>query len=732
MKQVIENLKNGKITVVENPIPKCGPNEILVHNLASLISPGTEKLLIEMGKKSLAGKALARPDLVSLAYQKAKREGFLNVFKEALDRLDQPLPLGYSSSGIVIEKGTNIKNITIGDSVACTGFTFASHAEIISVPQEMCVKLPSVYDSGKTIEYEEAAFVMLGGIALQGFRSAEGTPGENIVIIGLGLLGLLTMQIARSYGCIPIGIDVEPKKIELAKNLGFEYTYTLNNTDIENIILSLTNGYGADKIILAAATKDNSPILLAEKIARKRAKIVLVGVSDVSLTRKAFWDKELTFTVSKASGPTIEYQKGNPFLPIELVRWPEFNNHQEFIRLVSVGLVNVKSLITHRFPIENATKAYDIILNGTEPYIGVIIEYPQNLPTLQKISLRPIKAEIEKSNVVYNRQNIGFIGAGMFTKNFLLPKVIQIKGNNLIGIATKTGTTGTHVGNKFKFNYTTTDYEQILNDKNIGSVVITTRHNLHGKIVAESIQSKKNIFVEKPLCINQEDLDLIINAYKNSEENLVLMVGFNRRYSVLSHKLKQSLQYRKIPLQMIFRINAGYISPDHWTQDHTIGGGRIIGEVCHFIDFFQFITDADPIEVFTHSINSNSGRFLNDDNINLSIKFSDGSLGIISYSALGTKSFSRERFEMFSDNIVAIIEDFRTLEIYSATKRKKMKLSNQDMGYTKELDTFIKIQPSESKYLFRQAVLTTLTTLKAVESLNTGKPMFIPKVEAFG
>ncbi|MBI3787736.1 MAG: zinc-binding alcohol dehydrogenase, partial [Ignavibacteriales bacterium] len=331
MKQVVEELKTGRVRVVENPTPQCGAREILVKNIVSLISPGTEKLMIEMGKKSLVGKAMARPDLVSLAYQKAKKEGFLHVFKEAMSRLDEPLPLGYSCAGEVVEVGSKVQGFSIGDAVACAGHGFASHAEVVVVPPELCEKLPRLQD-GRMLSYDEAGFVMLGGIAMQGIRCLDLTVGENIVVVGLGLIGLLLIQIAEAYGCKVIGVDVNEDKVKLAKELGCKHALVLGKDDVESTVLNLTSGHGADAVVLTAATQDNSPVTLAERIARQRGKIVLVGVSDLTLTRKAFWDKELTFTVSKASGPSVALNPNYAMLPVELVRWTEKRNLEEFLR----------------------------------------------------------------------------------------------------------------------------------------------------------------------------------------------------------------------------------------------------------------------------------------------------------------------------------------------------------------------------------------------------------------
>ncbi len=723
MKQVIEQLRTGRVRVVENPAPRCGADEVLVKNRVSLISPGTEKLLIEMGRKSLAGKAIARPDLVSLAYQKAKREGFLRVFREAVSRLDEPLPLGYSSAGDVIAVGSKVRGFSVGDSVACAGHSYASHAEIVAIPQELCLKLPGVKDV-RPISYEEAAFVMLGGIALHGFRCTDVTFGERVAVVGLGLLGLLSVQLAKSYGCQVFGIDIDRQKVQLAKRLGCDHALVLGKDDVESALLDLTSGHGVDAIILTAATKDNSPILLAERIARQRAKIVLEGVSDLSLTRKAFWEKELRFTVSKAAGPSGRHTSSHSMLPIELVRWTEKSNLEEFIRLVANGSVRVCDLVTHRFAIDDAAAAYEMILKGRERYIGVLITYPEKASDDKSIQLAGETAS--KSEVLTDqppRVNLGVIGAGMFTKNILLPAAKKVEGIRLVGIAASGGVSSRHVGDKFDFEYVTSDYRALLEDRRIGSVLIATRHNLHAQFVEEALKAGKHVFVEKPLCITHQELSHLERTYRASGLGLMFMVGFNRRYSPLSKKLKEALETKTSPLVAHYRVNAGFIPADHWTQDSQIGGGRIIGEVCHVIDYLQFLTGSDPVRVFATSIGGATGRFLQDDNVHLSIQFADGSLSSITYTAEGTKTFSRERLEVFYGESVAVLDDFRSLEIITGSRKKKRRLWNQDMGYRNELAEFINGSPEDSAERFRQAVLTTRATFAAVESLRTGKPV---------
>jgi predicted dehydrogenase len=456
---------------------------------------------------------------------------------------------------------------------------------------------------------------------------------------------------------------------------------------------------------------------------------VLVGVADISLTRKAFWDKELTFTVSKASGPSAGRNGAHETLPFELVRWTEKRNLEEFIRLVTNGSVRVGDLITHRVPIDRAVDAYEMILKGRERYIAVLITYPQDVSgeTIVRVGKKGESGKIPSTDEGL-RRNVGVIGAGMFTKNVLLPAAKKLKGLRFVGIAAEHGVSSRHVGEKFGFGYATSDASEILNDDSIGSVLITTRHNLHARFVNDALRAGKHVFVEKPLCLTHEELRDLEETFKTSRGGLMFMVGFNRRYSLLSQELKKAFEQRNSPLVSHFRVNAGFIPAEHWTQDPDVGGGRIIGEVCHFVDYLQFLTDSDPIKVFAQSIGGTTGRFLQDDNVHLSLQFADGSLGSITYTAQGTKMFSRERLEVFCGESVAVLDDFRALEIISAAKRRKKRLWSQDMGYRNELSYFTNGSPEDSAERFRQAALTTLATFAAVESLRTGRPVEITEL----
>ena len=768
MKQIVQNYRSGELRIEEVPVPLCKADGVLVHNMYSLISVGTEKLMIDMAKKSIVGKAMARPDLVRLVYQTAKREGIINTFKEAMNRLDEPVPLGYSSAGVVIEVGKGAEEFKVGDRVACAGAGFASHAEVVWIPRNLCVKIPKrtvnsyslsvnrqeancqvteeatrITNNSITnnfISFEEAAFVMLGAIALHGVRLAGLTFGENVAVIGLGLIGLITVQILKAVGCTVIGSDIDEKKCQLAKELGADEV--AQSSQLKAQSENFASGYGVDAVIITAASRDNKPLLLAEDICRKKGRIVLVGMADIRLARQTLWEKEISLIVSKAAGPgSIEerYEKKGYDYPISYIRWTEKRNMEYFLQLVAQRKVRVDRFITHRFKIEDTLKAYEMILNNKEPYIGVILNYSGQMSDVsvsdQKSEIRcqipdigykkvSLKQTSNISRLTTNTKNIGLIGGGNFTKNILLPALKKLKNVNFVGIATTSGVSSNHVGRKFRFSYCTSDYKEILKDESIGSVIITTPHNLHGEMVVEALKAHKNVFVEKPLCLTEHQLKDIIETYNQQlmTNNRFLMVGFSRRFAPLTQEIKRALLGRNTPLIMNYRINAGYVSEDHWTQDPEVGGGRIIGEVCHFIDLFQFLTNSTPKTVFSQSISGNLGKYLATDNLCLVVNFDDGSVGTILYTAKGTKTLSRERLEIFAEDSVFVIEDFRKAIIIKEGKTKKIRKWNQDLGYLNELRFFLDSEKpnQDNKKLFTSYVHTTLTTFKALESLQKG------------
>ena len=731
MRQILLDYKKGKVRVENVPSPILRPKGVLVENAFSLISPGTERQRIENAKKSLLGKAKSRPEEVKKLLKIIREQGIFKAYRMAKGRLEMPLPLGYSCAGVVIESG--VDEFKPGDRVACAGGGYANHAEVIFVPQNLCVKVPD------NVGLEYAAFTTLGAIAMQGIRQADVKLGETIVVIGLGLLGQLTVQILKASGCRVIGLDIDEWKVDLAKRLGIDLAFNTQISNPKSQILSFTDGYGVDAAIITAATKGNEPFLLAPEIIRDRGKVVLVGIAKIDFPREPYYRKELSLILSRSYGPgrydTAYEEKGIDY-PIGYVRWTEKRNMQAFLQLLGSGCLTLDPLITHRFKIDDALKAYDLILGkGKEKYLGILLEYShvkEDEPRTKHYALRPSLLEPTTSN----RQPItaiglGFIGAGNFAQNFLLPNLKKLQKSHRIifkGIATATGLTASHIGKKYGFEYSTSDYKELLKDKDINTIFIATRHNLHAKFIIESLKAGKNVFCEKPLCLNQSELEEIIKVYQSlvaSNQLPVLMVGFNRRFSPFAKEIKKFFKNRGNPLVMNYRINAGFIPRDNWYQDSEEGGGRIIGEGCHFIDLMQYITGSYPIKIFAESVSSKDINMMQNDNINISFKFKDGSIGTINYIACGDSSFSKERFEVFGEGSVAIIDNFKTATFVRNGKSRKIGKFGQDKGYKAELLAFIEaIKNGEDAPIeFKALVTATAVTFKIIDSLNKGMPV---------
>lgn len=690
MKQILQSYKTGELAIVDVPTPALKSGHVLVRNVASLVSVGTEKHMLEMAKKSLVGKALARPDLARQVIAKAKTEGILEAYRQAMNRLDTPVPLGYSCAGVVIDVGAGVEGFAKGDRVACAGSGYASHAEVVSVPQNLCVKIP------ENVDFESAAFVALGGIALQAVRLAQVSLGERVVVIGLGLLGQLTVQLLKEAGCHVFGVDVVQAKVQMALDSGAEGGAVSGQADVEAAIRQFAP-QGADAVIIMAATPSNQPLELAAQVARERARIVAAGLVGLEVPRQIFFEKELELVVSRAWGPGVfdpfYVEKGIDY-PHAYARWTAKRNLEEFLAQLAKGTVRVKHLITHRFPIERATEAYDLILKGKEPYIGVLITYPEaeeavkELPKERKLALTPhpeSRPKREKEPI-----GIGVIGAGLFATTTLLPLLKRLKDVRLKGIATTTGLSSRHAGKKFGFEYCTTDYRELLEDKDIHLVLILTRHGSHARFVVEALEAGKHVYVEKPLAISQDQLCSIVEAYNEAQKNNkpILFVGFNRRFSPFARWLKERFQRVEEPLTVHCTVNAGPVLPDHWVHDPKQGGGRIIGEVCHFVDLIQYLTGSVPVRVYAENL-SGAG-YKPSDNVVITLKMANGSIGSITYVAGGDKAFPRERVEVFGGGAVGVIENFRAA-VFTQQGRRRRKRSwlGLDRGHHGELEALI-------------------------------------------
>ena len=713
MKQLIQNFKTGELYVDEIPIPGISSGFVLVENEFSLISAGTERGTVKVAQASLLGKAKQRPDLVAQVIQNIKKEGLAATFSKVKTKLDSLKALGYSTSGRVVASMDKNGKFKPGDRVACGGQDYASHAEIVVIPQNLLAKIP------ENVSFEEAAFTTLGAIALQGVRQADPTLGEKICVIGLGLLGQITCQLLKANGCSVFGIDLNDGLVKLANESAAEFAMNRNDPNLISSCINFTNGHGFDAIIITAAAQSNDPVELSGEIARKKGKIIVVGSVKMDIPREPyFYKKELDLRMSCSYGPgryDSDYEDlGNDY-PYPYVRWTEQRNMESFLDLLSRKTIDIKPLITHVFDITEAGKAYDIVLGKTkETHIGILLKYSSHNEkgkTLFQIKKTPL-----------NSINTGFIGAGSFAQSYLIPNVKSF-GASLDGVVTTRGITSKNVADKFKFNYCSTEPDDILHDKNINTVFIATPHSSHADLTIKALETGKNVFVEKPLAIDIDQLNSVIKAKNKFHQPL--MVGFNRRFAPISRSIKNEFKNVSEPLVVNIRVNAGIIPKNHWIQNLEIGGGRIVGEMCHFIDLMQYFTDSEPVKVFAESISTDNSQIKAIDNIAIVIKFSNGSVGNLIYLANGDKSMPKEKIEVFGAGNAGMINDFRDGMFFRNGKITRMKSSGK--GHKEEIEAFLNalLKGEESPVSFRSVCLTTLTTLKVLDSLYTGMPQMI-------
>ena len=712
MKQVLQNMRDGKTTVTEVPVPTPHTGQALVKVAASLVSAGTERMLVEFGEKSLLGKARSRPDLVHQVVDKMKREGALPTLQAAFNRLDQPMALGYSSAGTIVALGDGMEGFKVGQRVACAGGGYAVHAEYDLVPRLLLTPLP------ESMDFESAAFTTLGAIALHGFRLADPQIGENVAVIGLGLLGLLAGQIAAAAGCLVFGIDTNPQRVALAASLGLSACLRDQAVDSAQ---AFTLNRGFDVVLICADTPSNDPVELAALIARDRARIVATGAVGLTFPRKIYYEKELSFVNSRSYGPgryDASYEENGRDYPVGYVRWTEARNFQAVVDLMAGGKLKVAPLITHRFPIEKAAAAYEVITGKKKQvFLGVLLTYPLDTSPGSRVirfNVQPSKRE--------GLVTLGVLGAGLFANATLLPAIRKIPGIQLAGIASAGGLHAQHSARKFGFAYAASSDDEILTDPNINTVAILTRHDMHAALVLKALQAGKHVFVEKPLAITPESLEEIVQAL--SSANSLLLAGFNRRFAPLAVELSKFLADRREPLHMHYRVNAGCIPLNHWVHDPAQGGGRIIGEGCHFVDFLAFLAGAAPLSVSASALPDN-GKY-HQDNVSMTFTFPDGSLGVVDYLSNGDKSFPKERLEVFCGGRVAVLDDFRSLELVHAGQRRLVKKA-QDKGWYGEWVAFSKAirEGGEPPIPYEQLVGVTKATFAVMESLRAGKTIDI-------
>ena len=716
MKQVFQDARSAEIMVVDVPAPKLLAGCVLVRTAASLVSAGTERASSEFASKNLLQKARMRPDLVREVLSKISRDGLAATISTVRNRLDQPSALGYSSAGTVVAVGEGITDIKPGDRVACAGTGHAVHAEFACIPRLLVGRIP-----GSDVSFEEAAFTTLGAVALHGARNADVKLGDVVAVIGLGLLGQLTVQILKAAGCCVLGMDISAERSQLALRLGADAVST-SSSGFQDLCMQHSGGHGADAILIAAQTASNDPVNLAGAVARSRAVVVAVGTVAMDIPRRTFYEKELDFRVSRSYGPgrydSAYEQKGIDY-PIGHVRWTETRNMEAFLKLLADRKLDLQPLITHRFPITQAHSAYDLITGKTnEQFLGVLIAYPENAENNRRVDFTSPERPVASRKSV----QIGLLGAGSFATSTLLPAIKEVGGVEMVVAGAANGSHARHAAKKFGFHSCTTDAQEILGNPAVNTVVITTRHHLHAEQVIAALNSGKHVFCEKPLCLNEAELGKIAEAYDDpASSSRLLMVGFNRRFAPLAVRMKSFLREVGEPLAVHYRVNAGFLPADHWLNDPQQGGGRILGEVCHFVDFLCFLMESPPVEVETRSL-TNPGQYSND-NVVCSLRFADGSQGTISYLANGDKSFSKERIEVFGGGKVAVLEDFRRLELVRNGKKRVLRsFLRQDKGHRGEWEAFVAAiqNGSESPIPFREVVSGMLATFALEESRCLG------------
>jgi predicted dehydrogenase/threonine dehydrogenase-like Zn-dependent dehydrogenase len=679
-----------------------------------VISAGTERACAEFAQKNLLRKAQARPELAREVLDKIRRDGLIAAASAVRNRLSEPIPLGYSCAGTIIETGVGIDDLRPGDRVACAGAGFAVHAEFACVPRMLVARIAS-----REVDFESAAFTTLGAVALHGVRTAEAKLGETVAVIGLGLLGQITVQILRAAGCAVIGLDLLAERADLATNLGATDA-TSSADEFRDLCLKHSNGFGVDSVLITAETPSSTPVKLAAEIARDRGIVVAVGAIGMELDRRHYYEKELDFRVSRSYGPgrydAAYEQKGRDY-PIGYVRWTETRNMEAFLQLIAEGKLNLGALIKHRIPINEALRGYDLIArNSAEPYLGIVIEYPENA-RYENSTPSPRTRNSSKSTV-----RVGVLGAGNFARGVLLPAMKRDRNTELVGICAGNGARAASAARRFRIAYSTSDEEHLLSDASINTVVIATRHHLHARQIIRALESGKHVFCEKPLCLTEEELSTIADVY-SCAESLQLMVGFNRRFAPMAMRLKTILAIAGGPFTMHYRVNAGPITPGHWINDPEQGGGRILGEMCHFVDLPSFFCGSPLVAVSGRGISGSGGE-----DVIVSMKFADGSQGNIVYACNGDRAFSKERVEIFGSGISAVLDDFRRLEIVRHGKSHVFRSwLRPDKGHQHAWRAFTNSirTGSPSPISFYEIAASTLATIRIAESLRTGREFSI-------
>lgn len=720
MKQALQYPKRGELRIEELPAPALKSGGVIIDNRASLLSAGTERSIIQMAEKSLVGKAKERPDLVRQVIEKAKTEGALNTYRKVKSRLDSPTPLGYSCAGVVTSVSSDVTDITVGQRLAAAGFGYASHAESVFVPKNLTAVIP------ENVTMEEASFVTLGAIALQGVRQANPVLGETIAVIGLGLLGQLTVQMLKANGCKVVGMDIDQRKLSLASELGCDCAIDNSASGAIKEVLAYTGGVGVDRVIVTAASTSNAIMTAAAEICRDRGHVTVVGAVNMELDRRPFYNKELSLNLSRSYGPgryDFQYEEQGYDYPIGYVRWTERRNMECFLQMIADGKVNVQPLITHRFPIENAGDGYDLVMGRTEgDYLGIVINYTSNNGnTSSKVqALTTVQVVKGPRKVEASEMNLCAVGSGNFSTGVLYPILRNIKGVNLTHIVSPNGMRAVNTAKQFGFENASTNFNEVLEDSAVNACLIATPHNLHAGQVAQALRANKDVFVEKPLATSSEELSEVRRAYLDSAGKL--MVGFNRRFAPATLKIKNELDKITSPGMYVYRVNAGFIPKEHPLQDDTVGKGRIIGEVCHFVDLIQFLANSSVVSIQCSGVSFDGGQYLSDDNVQITMRLRDGSVASLVYVACGGAGLAKETMEIHTGGVSFTLYDYTKAEMYRAGTVKKLYSGTQDKGHKAELKAFVTLPADDMRMIeiTDAAFAATKATLAIVESLKTG------------
>ncbi len=717
MQQLTQKLKNGEMQVLDVPVPQVAPGMILVRNHYSLISAGTEGSTVKSARSGFIAKAKERPQQVRQVLDTLRSQGITQTYRAVMKKLDAYSPLGYSSAGEVIGVAADVQEFRVGDLVGCAGLT-ASHAEVVSVPKNLCVKLSPKADLC------QSAYNTLGAIAMQGVRQADLRLGETCAVIGLGLLGQLTALILRASGVRVVGIDIDSAMVETASKHCADLALHRNQSGIENRIQQFTDGLGCDAVIIAAATSSLDPINFAGTICRKRGTVVVVGAVPTGFDRDPhYYRKELQLKMSCSYGPgryESGYEEKGLDYPAAYVRWTENRNMLAFQQLLESKRIDVSYLTTHTFKLIDAIKAYDLLMNKSAPFVGILIEYDQTRDISKDATFKYTDpARIGSASV---KAGIGFIGAGSYAQSHLLPNIQTGDGVVLRGVMTTTPTSAKSVADRYGFRFCTCRSEDIFSDAAINTVFIASRHDTHAAYVKGALLAGRNVFVEKPLCLTIEELREIFEIRQSMVESRHLLIGFNRRFAPLSMELKKN--FSNGPLAMTYRVNAGAVPKDSWIQDPQVGGGRIIGEVCHFIDFMTWLNGSLPLYINCVAMDDPNHLL---DTVIMTLTYGNGSIGTVSYFANGDKSFPKERIEVFGNNCSAVLDDFRSLTIHSRGKKSESRSSTQDKGQKNMVSSFISTIKKGGPELigFNEIISTTIATFGALESIRSGQSVSV-------